>query len=52
MKQILFAFLLPGASEHLIGDLEEEARSHSPFWLVSPSFAVGALAIMEPLYLQ
>jgi hypothetical protein len=29
MRRILYAILLPGASEHLIGDLEEEAESQS-----------------------
>jgi len=34
MRRILYAILLPGASEHLIGDLEEEAQSHPSFWLL------------------
>ena len=33
MRRILFAVLLAGAPEHLLGDLEEEAKTNSPFWL-------------------
>jgi len=34
MTRFLFAVLLPGASEHLLGDLEEEAQTKSKFWLL------------------
>lgn len=34
MRRILLAVLLPGASEHLLGDLEEEAQTQSPLWFL------------------
>ena len=33
MTRILFAVFLPGAPEHLLGDIEEEAQTKSQFWL-------------------
>lgn len=32
--KILFALLLPNAPDHLLGDLEEEAASNGPLWLL------------------
>lgn len=45
MTRILFAVLLPSASEHLLGDLEEESKTYSIFWLLRQVLLTAALNI-------